>query len=220
MKGILFKEDMFEAVINGSKNQTRRIIPEKDLAEGELMKDEKIQRLLCEGRARYKKGDVVYLKEPYDDSIVDEIFYRYLTTSTNKGFKNKLFMPAKHARYFIKITNVRVERLDSISIADARAEGIEIFKGTAKFTNYLDPENPIYSERKSFLSLWDSINAKPKAVSRKDKSGKSVIIYYVSYPSSSVFADHREEINGKPHYCHINPWLLAYDFELTDKPVA
>lgn len=37
----------------------------------------------------------------------------------------QLFMPQKYARYWIKITDVRAERLQAISQEDARAEGVD-----------------------------------------------------------------------------------------------
>jgi hypothetical protein len=47
--------------------------------------------------------------------------------STRVGMyqRPKLFMPKKHARYWIEITDVRVERLQAISQEDARAEGVD-----------------------------------------------------------------------------------------------
>jgi len=137
MKGILFKEPMFNAVIAGQKTQTRRICQHQNSV------------------ARYKPGDIVYLKEPF--YIIPEtgrLVYRYSCFSTlpQKAWKNKLFMPASAARYFIKIKDVRVERLLDISEADAKAEGVQ--KG--RFVGYGKIGMTSYKE--GFLDLFFTIN--------------------------------------------------------------
>lgn len=69
-------------------------------------------------------------------------------------------MPAHLARTFLKVTDVRVERLNSISKEDAISEGIESTHNPIDLTKYKDYfckksyyRNPVYS----FLSLWQSI---------------------------------------------------------------
>ena len=56
-----------------------------------------------------------------------------------------LFMPEWAARYFIKITDIRAERLQEITLTDIRAEGIG--------QEWLDA-------RGLFRGIWNSINAK------------------------------------------------------------
>jgi hypothetical protein len=197
MKGILFKEDMFKAVINGNKTQTRRIIPEKELADDKLMTDKKIQKFLCEARARYKKGEVVFMKEPFAIKEIhqeppgDPISYLYNTSHLKEDFdfQNKLFMPAKYARYFIKIKDVRVEKLQDISYEDSISEGIrvEYDPDDCRPLYYFYPCNNLRDSTfvgnpiTSFYSLWKSIND-------QDSWDK-------------------------------NPWVFAYELELTEKPL-
>lgn len=72
-------------------------------------------------------------------------------------------------RTFVRIVDVRLEKLDQISYDDAKAEGIEI----VKYLNPLTKLNPMYKnydQRKkrftyhnpigSFCSLWESISGK------------------------------------------------------------
>lgn len=94
-------------------------------------------------RPRYKARDVVYLKEPY--ILYHEIYQELMTTESgiqyaykygnnlsmeeitgnkHNKWENKLFMSERAARYFIKITGVRAERLQDISDADCIKEGI------------------------------------------------------------------------------------------------
>jgi hypothetical protein len=175
MKGILFKEEMFLAVINGRKTQTRRIT--KGLAldwleQGftpEFISDPENHL------ARYRTGEVVYLKEPY--TIIGEghnltILYRYSdtdgvmdrTVGYNGGWQNKLFMPECCARYFIKITHVRCERLQDITEQDAIAEGTGFgWQMNAGWPDYLHIKNGICELTQdtaimSYGTLWESIN--------------------------------------------------------------
>ena len=120
MKGICFVEPLFNKVISEEKTQTRRIAidSEVDLS---LAGREKLL-----SKARYRVGEVIYLKEPYcDDLVIEDIFYKY--NNLNLGvsiWKNKLFMPESAARYFIKISKVSLERLQEISREDCFKEGI------------------------------------------------------------------------------------------------
>jgi len=128
MQGINFTEPMFKAVIEGRKTQTRRIIKDSDIVcvvdAGTVLYESTGERV----KPRYKVGETLYLKEPYFD-CTDEgqegLYYRY--RGDNMGlyvWQNKRFMPAKYARYFIKITGVRCERLQDISDADCKREGL------------------------------------------------------------------------------------------------
>jgi hypothetical protein len=69
--------------------------------------------------SRYRIGETVYLKEPYyyeseayGFTLPEPIIhYKFGAEWKRFPWENKLFMPAKYARYFIEITGVRVERL-------------------------------------------------------------------------------------------------------------
>jgi len=82
-------------------------------------------------------------------------------------WRPSIFMPRWASRITLELTAVRVERLQDISEADARAEGLE---DSAPFTygwrNYGKTDLPgesleyFASARESYASLWDSLNAK------------------------------------------------------------
>ncbi len=82
------------------------------------------------------------------------------------GWNPSIFMPKEAARIFLKVTNVRVERLQDISENDAIDEGIDFFNhgygGSPVgiwYRNYKYGTNNC-SPKYSFQTLWDSINAK------------------------------------------------------------
>jgi hypothetical protein len=102
MRGICFKEEMFDAVIHGRKTVTRRM------------------------NRRYNKGEILYLKEPY---IIEDgfVFYKYSSVYLcDKRWKNKLFMPERYARYHIEIVDMRQEHLQDITEEECLKEGIRI----------------------------------------------------------------------------------------------
>jgi hypothetical protein len=183
MKGICFKEPLFHAVVNGTKTQTRRIIEPQPIDKPEFYAFFKrwVYWLFGESnpvkKPRYKLGEKVYLKEPYyhfiPNSLEDAIgiraktFYKYYCgIETNhrddKKWKNKLFMPAKYARYFIEITGVRCERLQDISDGDCEREGIcPVWENgfIVAWSNKSDGKT--YTTRKeSYAALIDKINGK------------------------------------------------------------
>lgn len=148
MKGICFKEPLFHATVRGSKTQTRRIVkPQPD--DGQIWNS----ILGLEMKPRYKNGELLYLKEPYiDDLSMDKTFYKFdkadfLEVQHKASYlfgtgvpptlwKNKLFMPQSAARYFIKITDVRFERLQEITEEDCIKEGIEAFTKDERVFKY------------------------------------------------------------------------------------
>jgi len=86
---------------------------------------------------------------------------------TDKGWRPGIHQPKWASRLTLHVVEVRVQRLQDISEADARAEGIErlaVVGGTA-FRDYSggdgfnvnDPNSPA---RRSYRSLWDSINGR------------------------------------------------------------
>lgn len=70
-----------------------------------------------------------------------------------------IFMPRWASRLTLTVTDVRVERLQDISEADAKAEGVE--QDSDGWRDYLMPSTQCCSTAKdSYRTLWDSINGK------------------------------------------------------------
>lgn len=69
-----------------------------------------------------------------------------------------IHMPRWASRLTLEVTDVRVERLQDISEADAIAEGIEVREDLYRYRNYLLDGRWCISPVDSFRSLWNSIN--------------------------------------------------------------
>lgn len=153
MKKIMFndKYGLTEAVLSGRKTQTRRIIkPQptfnenhgivwRGFAYGLSLQLDEIKgscKNFITGTEydksckRYRVGEVVAVAQSYKDagvkeapSPVDNIYYE---AHHLKGWNNKMFVRADLMPHQIRITNVRVERLQDISDADCIAEGVEL----------------------------------------------------------------------------------------------
>lgn len=181
MKSLLFKEALFNQILTGNKTQTRRLVktsyPYDELRLHDFDKNaglawsrHKSGRYL-EHKSRLKVGDICYLKEPYlvwhdkpiykfdNPNLDDEIKE---VTEGKSIWENKLFMPEKYARYFIKITNVGIQELQHISPEDAIKEGIEqvdrpVIPTEKVYKIYLH-DGVTNVPRLSFRSLWESIH--------------------------------------------------------------
>jgi len=75
-------------------------------------------------------------------------------------------MPLDYCRLFLKVTNIRVEKLQDITPEDCQNEGIEHLGGDI-WKDYLDekrfPEfmqGAVFTRTQSFQSLWYKINGK------------------------------------------------------------
>ena len=79
--------------------------------------------------------------------------YRLWESDDGKPWKNKViparYMPRSAARTFIKITDVRCERIQNISLQDIRAEGCD---------GGNDPFRYGKSATRCFMELWNDTN--------------------------------------------------------------
>src|SRR5690606_25280581 len=67
-----------------------------------------------------------------------------------------IHMPRWASRLTLEVTGIRVERLQNITPADARAEGHPHVPGTERYPQGVHDE----AARDWFMDLWDDINAK------------------------------------------------------------
>lgn len=114
MKKIMFNDKFLltQVVLNGTKTMTRRVI-KKEIPIGNWQETEKM--------LRYKVGEVVAIAQCYLDIKKPQFdkFGHDVVGNTNKMFVRADLMP-----HHIKITDIKVERLQDISDDDCLKEGI------------------------------------------------------------------------------------------------
>lgn len=127
-------------------------------------------------KPKYLPGDILWVREtwmPETEQGIHTGGYIYKATDHPEPdgdeklkWRPSIFMPKDAARIFLRITGVRPEILQDISELDARLEGISYWDDVGcccsnrKFMDYSTGEFSIKEDpRKSFQTLWDSINA-------------------------------------------------------------
>lgn len=169
MKKIMFndKYGLTQAVFEGRKTQTRRIIKMPDYDEEYLNTafDWEFREIVVIDRyAKYKVGEIVAIAQSYKDCGYGAIGVKY-EYITKAGFNNKMFIKSELMPNRISITNVRIERLQDISDEDCLKEGIE-FDGKAKcfyFRFNASTNSKIWlgnTAREAFASLIDKVSDK------------------------------------------------------------
>ena len=148
MKKIMFNDryGLTKAVLNGTKTMTRRIIPEiwvdfprsgrqkaniRGLHSQVLMMD--FSHVLGEDclypadskyQPKYYKGDKVAVAQAYKNAIHPLDWVNRTIYQDTPGWDNKLFVRANLMPHRIRITNIKLERLQDISDEDCMKEGI------------------------------------------------------------------------------------------------
>ena len=128
MKKIMFndKYGLTQAVLEGRKTQTRRTF----LKPGEeTLLDGITPEYLISVKSRYKVGETVAIAQSYKDihaEVLREVCDCDLKKEflQSKGYTNKMFVRAEMMPHTIRITNIRVERLQDISEEDCLKESI------------------------------------------------------------------------------------------------
>jgi hypothetical protein len=183
---ILFSTEMVQALLDGRKTMTRRVVKGAalDWLAPEIFTPEFVAdpaNSLC---PYGQVGDVLWVRESFvkaTDSEGDYV-YKALSTLSKKIFtkwKPSIFMPKAACRLRLKITNVRVERLQEISEDDAKAEGIFYYDSPlfneVRYADYLNLASDWREAISSFRSLWDSVNGAKKG---RPRNGSGEVVDY------------------------------------------
>ena len=139
MKPILFNTDMVRAILDGRKTVTRRVVKPR-YRDGEhgfqilthkdgrfagievIDENEFPTRWLA---SPYQPGDILYVRETWAKSMAGTYIYKSTDTPLILDrWRPSIHMPKDAARLFLRVTDVRVERLWSVDTADALAEGM------------------------------------------------------------------------------------------------
>ena len=157
MKPIIFSTPMVQAILDGRKTQTRRIV-KVNIADRFVLDDSgNVLGSYTEGMpevyptiddAPYQEGDILWVRETWQllpsgfDEIPPEYWYIYKATDELSDectrWRPSIHMPREAARIFLKVKEVSVERLIDISDSDVVNEG--------------------FQTKNDFFALWDKLN--------------------------------------------------------------
>ena len=161
-KPILFSDEMVQAILDGRKTQTRRVL--KIQPPDATYKIDGTQPYFPKP---YAVGDRLWVREAWRPSGVDEpasIYYRaggnkrcpeskdLFRLKPNDGpnvWRPSIFMPRWASRISLVVTKIKADRIQNITDKDAIAEGIDR-TGILYFAHAIQ----------KFKKLWDSINKK------------------------------------------------------------
>ena len=208
------KYGLTAAVLSGKKTMTRRIIkaPRRTI-EGKEVCGFAINKTsdgvpyevwltgpdeesLCQLLPTYTVGEIVAIAQSYESMANGGYLDRMTVPADNAvgfefkleycggGYKNKMFVAADLMPHRIRITDIKVERLQDISNEDCLKEGIQ-----KKSYFPLKPAFPYYFE--GGKHRWDNSFSTPR----------------------KAFAALIDKVSGKGTW-ESNPWVFAYSFEL------
>ena len=179
MKKIMFNDryGLTKAVLYGRKTMPRRIIKgefEKITAfsttygwyyDGETKDGETI-----EIQPQYWEGEKVAVAQPYKETDVlsfnaylPDGLKRHKEMLSSAGYRNKMFVKAEYMPHRIRITNIKVERLQDISEEDCMKEGLLAGEQEPRMYGFRLPEGTVLSfltPREAFADLIDRISGK------------------------------------------------------------
>lgn len=217
-KKIMFNDKycLTKAVLAGEKTMTRRkfTLTLDKKVDGKLIRvypskvffdndkwlfdyEGRIYNLPKENYPRYNVGDIVAIAQPYKDIIECMAEYSDIIINVDgsinreykAGWTNSMFVRANLMPHHIRITDVKVERLQDISDEDILREGI-------------------YPQR--FFNKVEYVFA------TKGKMNNTPVHRLKIFPTPrEAFATLIDKISGKGTW-NRNPWVVAYSFELVD----
>lgn len=146
MKPILFNAEMVRAILDGRKTGTRRVVKPQPV--------QKIcyhaatdKWFYCNGmdvgsecKPPYQPGDILYVRETFSKAYGKGYYYaadydEHDVLPADRGdvsvsknmikWRPSIHMPKEAARIFLRVTGVRVERLQDITGVESIAEGVE-----------------------------------------------------------------------------------------------
>jgi len=173
---IIFSADMVNAILAGNKTQTRRVI--KPQPDGTWARDENtgchkmypldenmdgipwwnIGGINGLPKCKYGKiGEKLWIRETYQSCIqCGHINYRAsgqnncaACDATFGNWNPSIYMPRSASRILLEITDIRVERLNDISVIDCCNEGAPIDDGHPQQT---------HAVQTWYQELWEQIN--------------------------------------------------------------
>ena len=181
IKPILFNTEMVRAILDGRKSCTRRVVkfPVNRYTNNVPLADKVVlQELRCDKanflekpffsfgmNLPYQPGDILYVRETFIQAAAHTFWYK----ADDKSWMSKdllrkpsIHMPKEAARIWLKVADVRVERLQEITEEQACMEGTDpwdeaCYENNGWHPTLSDPDsggNPNMID--GFHKLWDS----------------------------------------------------------------
>jgi hypothetical protein len=160
MKPILFSTPMVQAILEGRNTQTRRVVKPQPIKKGHFWTLDgagwssssvvPVYGHSLYTRMPYKPGDILWVRETwYLETFYGAHSYVYRASEPNypvnvgagqHGWRPSIFMPKDVARIFLRVKEVRVEKVQDITEEDTINEGV--------------------NNKEKFALLWDKLNKK------------------------------------------------------------
>lgn len=194
MQKIMFNDKYFltQEVLKGRKTQTRRILLPHTVHELRNGNDyQEVIRLY----SRYKVGEVVAVAQRYKDIALDMPVELAAELIKQPGWTNKMFTKADVLTHHIRITKIRIERLQDINPMDCLAEGI------------------CPSDQRESLWCVAPINDDKCGGTEYDHSIFGDGPWHLHPNAKLAYADLIDKISGKGTWAS-NPYVFVYEFEL------
>ena len=191
MKKAMFNDEygLTTAVLHHDKTMTRRLIPSHIMMKYGINKFTTPQSREADliADAPWKLGEVLAVAQPYKD-LYDWTKSAPAHLLDKAGFDNKMFVRAYLMHYGIRITAVRVERLQEITDEECLREGIECEpdRGTFRYGFY----GKTYITRQGTMETRSSWFATPR----------------------DAFAKLIDKVSGRGTW-ERNPIVYVYEFE-------
>ena len=178
IKPILFNTEMVRAILDGRKACTRRIckdanectVPDMEFYNADRRtyavhnfadKEHTEQLSIAERTCPICPGDILYVRETWKKA--PNGYYYYEDWQGNDiaditKWKPSIHMPKEAARIWLKVMNVRVERLQEITDEQAKREGIQYDECPTGFTwkQETDMHNCYTTQIGAMQALWNS----------------------------------------------------------------
>lgn len=173
IKPILFNTDILQVLLDGRKSCTRRIVKPQQLIgmlpdkckngiPEEFLKEKKfmfkpycdmtdVELISTAYQPPYQTGDILYVRETFIQAALHIFWYKADDKSwMPKGlrWKPSIHMPKEAARIWLKVTNVRVERLQEITPQGAWKDGARC--------SCLHPVPDCAGNKTAFVNIWNS----------------------------------------------------------------
>lgn len=173
IKPILFNTEMVRAILDGRKTCTRRVVkpqweecPHCKYVHNEWIYDKLAENVYCarcgfpmipEKRSPYQVGDILYVRETWSEWTGGYVYKAWVEPfpqagAFNEKWRPSIHMPKEAARIWLKVTDVRVERLQKINEDEAKTEGANWKNGK----NVGVEEKMRRTAVERFSEIWDS----------------------------------------------------------------